>query len=56
MSKEFEFFLKANLKKYKGKYIAIVDDKAVWEKARKKYPNKILTIAKLPKEKTLILI
>jgi hypothetical protein len=64
MSKEFEFFLKANLKKYKGKYIAIVDDKVVasdgntkvvWEKARKKYPNKIPTIAKLPKEEALIL-
>lgn len=28
-SKEFEFYVKTNLSKYKGKYIAIVEDKVV---------------------------
>lgn len=64
MSKEFEFFIKANLKKYQGKYIAIVGERVVasgenarevWQKARKKFPHKIPTLAKLPKEEALIL-
>lgn len=28
MSKEFEFFLKADLSKYEGLYVAILDDKS----------------------------
>ncbi len=28
-SKEFEFYLKADLSKYEGKYIAIVEDKVI---------------------------
>lgn len=63
VSKEFEFFLKADLDKYVGKYVAIVDDKIVavdsnakivLEKARKK-TGKIPTIAKIPKEEALIM-
>lgn len=63
-SQEFEFFLKSPLKRYKGKYVAILGKKIiasgesakeVWEKARKKYHGKLPTIAKLPKEETLIL-
>ena len=63
-SQEFEFFLKFPLKKYRGKYIAILGKKIVasgktakevWEKARKKYPRQLPTIAKLPKEETLVL-
>ena len=62
-SKEFEFYLKADLSKYEGKYIAIVDDKVitsgnnakiVFEEAQKK-PGKIPTLAKVPKEEALIL-
>ncbi|MCS4541448.1 MAG: DUF5678 domain-containing protein [Euryarchaeota archaeon] len=65
MSREFELFLKTNLSRYKGLYIAILGDeivasgknaKQVWEKCRKKYPNKIPTIAKIPREETLILV
>ena len=63
-SPEFEHFLKTPLKRYKGQYVAILgskvvasgkDAKEVWEKARKKYPKKLPTLAKLPKEETLVL-
>lgn len=63
-SEEFEFFLKAPLKKYRGKYVAILGDrvvasgenaKEVWKEARQRYPDKLPTLAKLPKEETLIL-
>lgn len=62
-TKEFEFFVKTDLSKYKGQYVAIVGDKViasgenakrVWEIAKKK-TGKIPTIAKIPKEETLIL-
>lgn len=63
-TKEFEFYVKADLSKYKGKYIAIVEDKVVasgdnakevLDEAKRKFPNKILTIAKIPHEDALIL-
>ncbi|MBI4669648.1 MAG: hypothetical protein HY747_10800 [Elusimicrobia bacterium] len=63
MNKEFQFFLRSDLKKYRGRYIAIVghkvaasgyDAKKVWEQARQKYPNQLLTLAKLPKSETLV--
>ncbi len=62
-SKEFEFYLKADLRKYEGKYIAIVGDnvvasgdnaKTVYEEARRK-TGKTPTLAKVPKEEALIL-
>ncbi|MBI2581344.1 succinyl-CoA synthetase subunit alpha [Candidatus Woesearchaeota archaeon] len=62
-SKEFEFYIKTDLSKYTGKYVAIVDDKVVgsgenaktvWEEAKRK-TGKIPTIAKIPKEEALIL-
>lgn len=63
VSKEFEFYIKTDLSKYKGKYIAIVEDKVVasgenakevFEEAKKKFPNKRPLIAKIPGEDTLI--
>ena len=63
-SKEFELFLKTDLSKYKGKYIAIVDNKIVasgdnankvWKMAKKK-TDKIPTLAKIPREEALILV
>ena len=51
--------------KYRGKHIAIVDDKVVasgsdpklvWEKAKKKYPAKQPVLAFAPKEETLMLL
>lgn len=65
MSKEFEFFLKANLSRYKGLYVAILDDKVVgsgenakqvWKDCKKKYPGRTPTIAKIPREEALILV
>ncbi len=62
-TKEFEFYVKADLSKYQGQYVAIVGDKVVasggnakevLEEAKKK-TGKIPTIAKIPKEEALIL-
>lgn len=56
-SKEFEFYLKADLSKYEGKYVAIIEDKViasgdnakeVLEEARRKIPDKTPTLAKIP--------
>ncbi|MBI4981360.1 succinyl-CoA synthetase subunit alpha [Candidatus Woesearchaeota archaeon] len=64
VSTEFEFYVKADLSKYGGKYIAIVGEKVVasgdnakevLEEAKKKFPNMIPTLAKIPKEEALIL-
>lgn len=61
-SKEFEFYVKADLSKYEGKYITIVDDKVVasgdnakdvWNEAKKK-TGRIPTLAKVPKEDSKI--
>ncbi len=65
MSDEFDFYLKADLKKYEGKYIAIIGNKVVASgtnakhvisEAKKKYPDKKPTLAKVPKEETMILV
>lgn len=62
---EFSFFLRANLKKYTGQYIAIVNENVVaagsnaeivWRKARKKHPHCLPTLAKLPKAGALVLV
>ena len=62
-NKEFEFYVKADLRKYQGKYVAIVDDKVVasgdnakevLEEAKRKYPGKKPLLAKIPTEDTLI--
>ena len=51
-------------KKYSGKHIAIVDDKVVasgsnpkdvWERAKKKFPDRKPVLAFVPKEDTLVL-
>ncbi len=63
-SKEFEFYVKTDLSKYGGKYVAIVENnvvssgdnaKKVWEEAKKKFPSKKPLLAKIPREETLIL-
>ena len=59
--------LKMNLdfSKYKGKYIALVDEKVVasgdnaekvLNEAKSKYPNKDVILRKIPEEETLILV
>ena len=65
ISPEFEFFINAPLNQYEGKYIAIVGKKVVssgssakqvWDQARKKLPNSLPTIAKIPKKEVLIML
>jgi len=54
----------ADLSKYKGLYMAIIDDKVVTSgenakqvlECKRKYPDKALTIAKIPQEETLVLV
>ncbi len=62
---EFEYFIKADFSRYKGQYVALLgrkviafgnNAKEVWEKARKKYPAQMPTLAKLPREEVLILL
>lgn len=64
-TKEFNFFIKADLRRYRGRYIAIIADKVVasgndakevWGRATREYPEQIPTLAKLPKEEALILM
>lgn len=61
---EIEWFSKADLSEYAGKYIAIIDNqvaafgedaKEVWNKAREDFPDKIPSLTKIPKEELLIL-
>ncbi len=66
--KELTFYIEdaENInRKYRGKHIAIVDDKVVasgsnpkevWERAKKKYPDKKPVLAFVPKEDTLVLL
>lgn len=62
---EFEFFVQSDLSEYKGRYVAIIGKevvasgktaKEVWEEAKRRYPNKTPTLAKLPKEEALVLV
>mgnify|MGYP000660350989 CR=1 FL=1 len=62
--KNYEFYLNADLSEYAGKWIAIVDGKVVasgdradevMEEAEKKYPNKEITLAKVPTDDILVL-
>ena len=64
-SKEFNFFVHNPLNKYEGMYVAILDSKVVssgssakevWERALKKNPRRLPTIAKLPKKEVLVMI
>jgi len=62
ISPEFDFFVHNPLTKYEGMYVAILDNKVVasgfsakevWEKAVKKNPRKLPTLAKLPKKEAI---
>jgi len=64
VNKDFEFYLKADLSRYKGKYVAIVEAQVVGsgdnakellEEVTRKYPDKRPTLVKVPKEEALIL-
>jgi hypothetical protein len=60
----YEWFLRADLEKFRGLYVAIVDGRVVesgdepekvYVKAREKYPKKEVVLWKVPREETLIL-
>ncbi len=63
MDENFEWFTKADLRKYEGKYISIVDKKVVsanddpeaaYKEAKKKYPVKEVVLWKVPHGDTFI--
>lgn len=65
MDKSYSFFLKADLSKYIGEWIAIVDNaivahgndvKKIYEEAKAKYPKKRPLITRVPEKETMILI
>ncbi len=62
--KNYEFYINADLSEYAGKWIAIVDGKVVasgdradevMKEAEDKYPNKEITLAKVPTDDILVL-
>ena len=62
--KNYEFYINADLSEYPGKWIAIVDGKVVASgdradvvvrEAEEKYPDKEITLAKVPTDDTLVL-
>ncbi len=63
-SKNYEWYLKTDLTEFAGKWIVIADEKLVvsgndakivYDEAKRKYPDKKLSIAKVPKPETLII-
>lgn len=65
LSKNYEWYVRTDLRKYAGKWVAIVDQKLVasgenakkvYEEAKEKYPRKKPSLAKVPTPDTLILI
>ena len=65
MDKSYNYFLKADLSKYVGEWIAIIDDKIVahghdvkkiYKEAKERYPKKRPLITKVPEKETMILI
>lgn len=63
-NEEINWFSKANLNMYAGKYVAIIgknvvafgdNAKLVWEDAKRKFPDKNPVLAKIPEEELLIL-
>ncbi len=60
----YEWFLKADLSKFRGMYIAIVDGRVVehgddprgvYERAKRRFPSKEVVLWKVPREGALIL-
>jgi hypothetical protein len=63
-SKEFDFFIRADLSRFAGQYVAIVGEKVVasgpnaqtvWRKAKRRFPSSTPTLGKLPRSETLVL-
>jgi hypothetical protein len=63
-SVEFDFFIRGDLSRFAGRYIAIVGEKVVasgsnaqtvWKQAKRRFPSATPTIGKLPRAETLVL-
>ena len=63
-SKEFNFFIRADLSHFAGQYVAIVGEKVVasgsnaqtvWRQAKRRFPSSTPTLGKLPRAETLVL-
>jgi len=63
-SKEFDFYIRADLSRFAGQYIAIVGEKVVasgsnaqtvWRQAKRRFPSSTPTMGKLPRADTLVL-
>lgn len=63
-SVEFDFFIRADLSRFAGQYIAIVGQEVVasgsnaqmvWRQAKRRFPSSTPTIGKLPHAETLVL-
>jgi hypothetical protein len=63
-SKEFDFFIRADLARFAGQYVAIVGEKVVasgsnaqtvWRQAKRRFPSSTPTLGKLPRAETLVL-
>lgn len=63
-SKEFDFFIRADLSRFAGQYVAIVGEEVVasgsnaqtvWRQAKQRYPSSTPTLGKLPRAETLVL-
>lgn len=63
--KDYDFFIKTDLSRYKGKYVAIAGEeiissgynaKSVYQRAKKKVPRLKLTLAKIPLEDIMVLV
>jgi len=61
--RDIQWFAKQDFRKYKGKFIAIVDQKVVasgddankvWNKAKKLHPKKTPIITSIPRGETLV--
>jgi hypothetical protein len=63
-SRDFQWYVNADLDQYKGEYIIILDEHVVYHgpnlakllrRFRKEYPNQVPKVAKIPLEETLVL-
>ena len=63
MISNYEVYLRTDLEKYVGKWVAITDEgviavgdnaKIVYQEAKEKSPQKKIMLAKIPEEETLI--
>jgi hypothetical protein len=63
-SKEFDFFIRADLSRFAGQYVAIVGAKVVasgsnaqtvWRQAKRRFSSSTPTLGKLPRAETLVL-